>query len=158
MLSATAPWERQPTSSSTGSARLQLVLIVTLIKMTGRPCLLLVGTRASVHWQGLGHYYCVHGASIRPVALESVLVPRLYGCCRLNTNQKSKIRNQIVTGTNRSIPDATAVLHTALTMRVRPISGACRIRHISMTMTRCCQRARRLYRHYSHMLMNKTNH
>ena len=40
---------------------------------------------------------------------------------------KSEIRNQIVTGTNRSIPDATAVLHTALTMCVRPTGGACAV-------------------------------
>ena len=64
-------------------------------------------------------------------------------CCRIEAHYKpvlkSEIRNQIVTGTNRSIPDATAVLHTALTMRVRPTGGACRVRHIGMT--RCCQRA-----------------
>ena len=43
------------------------------------------------------------------------------------TPVKSEIRNQIVTGTNRSIPDATAVVHTALTMCVRPTGGACAV-------------------------------
>ena len=43
----------------------------------------------------------------------------------LSGNQKSEIRNQIVTGTNRSMADAIAVLHEALAICVRPTGAAC---------------------------------